>query len=291
MSNIIAVICDCDDTLAPDTTDWLLKQLGIKEPKKDFWPRTNRMAEEGWNPTLAYMYLMVSDIKNGRLEPLTKNKFEELGPNVGFYKGLPGAFKELQEEFLDESKYVTKGIELEFYVISSGLYQLIKETTIFPFLKDCWGSEFEFDSEGVISYPKSAVSFTEKTRFVFSINKGLIGPEYRRRPFHVNKQIRPEARRVPFKNMIYLGDGPTDIPCLSSINLFGGFSIGVGNPADKSYGKTYELGFGRRCNHIIEPDYRKNSKGRTLLEKVIKDIANRIILEEGLKSYGFGRSY
>jgi len=116
-------------------------------------------------------------------------------------------------------------VQIEFYIISGGFEEIIRGTPISSEMKDVFGCTFDERKDNLIV--KSVVTFTEKTKFLFAINKGIRGIELRRNPYSVNEVISRDQRRIPFPNMIYLGDGPTDIPCFSTIQQNGGKTIGV----------------------------------------------------------------
>ena len=145
---------------------------------------------------------------------------------------------------------------------------------------DVFACAFEYDEKGRAIAVKRAVTFTEKTKFIFAINKGISGEELRRKPYRVNDAVSPDDRRVPFDRMIYIGDGLSDIPCFAMIKYYNGQAIGVMPPEDTELGRPYELAQGQRLT--VGPytaDYREGSDLFKMLWRIVDGIASSILLE------------
>ena len=263
----IAIVADCDDTLAPDTTGQLLELCGINA--QDFFQNQSAsLVRAGWDPTLAYMRKMVELTQGGGpLSDLTQAKIRELADELEFYPGVPDCFQRIKENFEGNETFRDAGVRVESYVISGGISDLLQASVLRHSMHHIWACDFEYDSQGVISFPRNVISFTDKTRFLYMIHKGKVGPVFAGQPYAVNDHMTPEERPIPFSNMIYIGDGPSDIPCMSMLQANGGFVIGVlseDNPA-----KTWALGFGRRPNLTVPPDFREGEIAyKTLLQAV-----------------------
>src|SRR3989442_8192962 len=272
--NTIAIICDCDGTLAPDTTAFLLESNQIDQ--KQFWNDVSRLVSQGWDPPLAYMNRTMELMKAGEIEQNTNKKLDKLGSKIVPYDGVPEFIPELMALIKKNNDFVKAGVNLEFYVISSGIEELIKGSVLSNHFNDIFGGRFAEDETGVITSIKSSVTFTEKTKFLYAINKGIKGDELRKKPYLVNDAIKRVDRRIPFEYMIYLGDGPSDIPCFSALRDYGGNCIGiVGN--DSAY-KGYELARGKRTT--IGPysrNYKKDSDLRMMLETIINKVGYVIV--------------
>lgn len=272
VSRTIALVFDCDDTLAPDTTTWLLQQFGVDTDA--FWQRAGDLVRAGWDPPLAYLDLIRMEADAGNLKGLTRERLAELGPKVEFYPGVPEVFDALRDFVMAEKRFRHYGINLHYYVISSGIEDLLVHTRIAPYLHDLWGCRLAYDDQGRIRGPRAVITFTEKTRYLFCINKGIVGAVQRENPYLVNASIDQEARPIPFSNIVYLGDGPSDVPSMRVVDLFKGFTIGV--TCEKNAKRAYELSLGRRARMTAEADFSEGKLLRTYLQEHIKRTATRI---------------
>jgi phosphoserine phosphatase len=216
--NVIAVVFDFDDTLTNDSTTALIESVGIDAT--DFWGnKAKALLDAGWDPTPAYLKLLLDNVGKGRpFGKLTNARLREFGGTLNFYPGLPGLFKDLRDSV---AEHHISNPAIEFYVVSGGLEEVIRGSSIAKHLAGIWACEFA-EEGGQIRHLKNIVSFTEKTKYLFQINKG-IGEAAT--PYAVNERVDQSARRVPFENMIYVGDGLTDVPCFSLVKHFGGGSV------------------------------------------------------------------
>ncbi len=268
----IALICDYDQTLSPHymQDEVLFPYFGI-DPKQ-FWLKCNQLvSEHGYDNELAYMKAILEYLS---LDRPSNNSLRELGAKLNFYKGLPEMFDELKSLITPEQHALD--VKLEYYIISSGLQVILEGSRLAPYCKAIFGCEFGEDEEGKINFPRRVISHTTKTQFLFRINKGMLD-----RSQDVNDHMPPEMRPVPFENMIYVGDGPTDVPCFTVMRRNGGRAIAVYNPDDESrssFKKCYQLtGTADRVRHIAPSDYRQGRHLRLLLEEMITEIASRIV--------------
>jgi len=226
-SSVIAIICDFDDTLGDDTTNLFLKEkLGMNEKEIDnFWNKDVKgLITKGWDPPLAYIDRILTRQSKKNLK-VTNQDLRELGKKVHLYQGVSDLFQRLRSSVDSRKEFQEAHIQVEFYIISGGFEEIIRGTTISNEMKDIFGCTFAEIKGNLI--PKSIVTFTEKTKFLYAINKGISGIELRRNPYSVNDVIPKEQRRISFSNMIYIGDGPTDIPCFSTVQQNGGKTVGI----------------------------------------------------------------
>ena len=267
--NAIALIFDCDDTLCEDTTTFLLNELEIDA--NTFWRSVNLMVRKGWDPQLATMRKFLR-IVNGEKIRLTNQKLMEIGARIDFFPGIPRIFEQLREYINDLEEAEDQGIFIEYYVVSSGFEELLRGSIIASQMTDIFGCTFDVNPQtGIIRFPKSVVSFTEKTRFIFAINKGISGPKLRKSPYDVNNVVEDDQRRIPFHNMIYIGDGPSDIPCFSLLMKNKGYAIGV--YGKKTVKKAWQLARGHRMTVGPYPrDYSEGQPLRTMIERTVKEI-------------------
>ena len=265
---VIAIIFDCDDTLCPDTISFMLQNYGLSP--EEFWRDIDTRVRLGWDPPHAYMNRILELVHEGRLGDLTRSNLIALGGRLPLFAGLPDAFIELRNFVKDDPELSNARVTLEFYIVSGGLEEMIRGSALGSHADGIFGCNFEHDSKTDLPFAvKSTVSFTEKTRFVFAIHKGVSAQDARTNPYLVNDAIPDKERRIPIKNMVYVGDGPSDIPCLSLITKGGGEGIGV-SPATGTFAKAYEMARGERIS--VGPytaDYRSGTDMRKALKQII----------------------
>jgi hypothetical protein len=273
LQNSIALVYDYDQTLSPFymQDDVIFPAFGINAEK--FWERCEYLVQtEGYDHELAYMKCLLDYLAMDRP---TNQQLKQLGAKMRLYKGLPEMFEEFNLDLL-EQHHSAAGIHVDHFVVSSGLKVLIEGSKLRPYLREVFGCEYAEDPEGRISFPRRVISHTQKTQYLFRINKGLLDMAQ-----DVNDHMPDEARPVPFPNMIYIGDGPTDVPCFAIMRKNGGHAIAVYNPDDPtraSFKKCYDLStHADRVRHIAPSDYRRGSHLRLLLEEIVRDIADRIL--------------
>jgi hypothetical protein len=280
--NIISLIFDCDETLCFDTTDFVL--LELDQDLVSFWSGVSSKVKRGWDPPLAYMTQFMDVVKKEKPN-LTVENLKEIGKKIKLYDGVEEMLIQLRQIIKKNKEYQEAEVKLEYYVISGGFEPVIKASKI----KDCdvqdvFGCNFATDKKGKLLGPKSTISFTEKTRFLYAINKGVPGAELRKEPSLVNQPMDGSERRIPFSNMIYLGDGFSDIPCFSMLEHNGG--VGVGVFTERAYRRGYELAISRRIMAgPYKPDYRKGTDVRLFLEERIRALADSVA-EKRMKELG-----
>ena len=282
---VIAIIFDFDGTLAPDSITYLLKESNIDADA--FWKHITKMVERGWDPPIASMTRILELVGDGSVD-LTTSRMRELGWKLKPFYGLPGMFDQLQQMVKNKHEFSDAGIELEFYVISGGLEEIIRGSPIAKHVTGIFGCTFEHDDE--TNQPvaiKSAISFTEKTRFLFGIHKGFSESELRTKPYLVNDALK--EKRVPLDHMIYIGDGPSDIPCFSVVKNGRGDTIGIRRLKRKEgeISKGYEMARGQRITQgPYKADYSEGSEMRDAIEDAILDIGHDILRQRKERRIG-----
>lgn len=271
--NTIAIVYDYDQTLSPTymQEEAIFPHFGIHA--KNFWDRCAELVSgEGYDNELAYMKVMLDTLAMDRP---TNAHLRDLGSKLNFYPGLPEMFTEFGNGLLN-ADHEAHGITVEHYIISSGLKALIEGSRLAPHVKAIFGCEFAEDSQGRITFPRRVISHTQKTQYLFRINKGMLDMSQ-----DVNDHMPSELRPIPFPNMIYVGDGPTDVPCFTVMRRSGGQAIAVYNPNDPtrtSFRKCYQLSVhADRVKNIAPSDFRQGSHLRLLLEEMVHEIADRIV--------------
>lgn len=270
--SVIAVVFDFDETLGPDTISLFLQQQKIKP--SEFWQEVNKMVSDGWDPPLAYMHKMFDLSQEGQLD-ISKKALSKTGKSLKLFPGLPIAFSELREFVRKNPELKHARVSIEFYIVSGGMEELIRSTKLGDEVDGIFGSNFAYDESGHAIGIRSAISFTEKTRYVHALRKGIEVNEIRTNPYRINDAISKDQERIPFSHMIYIGDGPSDIPCLSMITGNGGTGIGVSAPSG-TFKKGYELARGKR---ITVGPYTANYKKGSDMRKVLEETILRVGLE------------
>lgn len=220
----IAIILDCDGTIANDTTSQLIESIGGNPIC--FWKDVDHRFSEGWDPPLLWMPKLI-EYANKLSKPLSKGLFFDVGKKIKFFDGIPQCFTSIKKWFTEEARKQDVELGLKFFIITGGLEDLILETELVNHVDEIYGCTFHFDDKGEADQPMSSVTFTEKTRFIFSINKGIEKKSERTDPGIVNVYMPQSKRPVPLNKVIYIGDGPTDVPCFTIINRAGGQVIGI----------------------------------------------------------------
>ncbi len=258
---IVAIVYDFDKTLcSEDMQNYsFIPALGMTP--EEFWGATSVFSEKtNVERILSYMYMMIKLAKDKGIK-LTKEYLKGLGKDIKFYPGVLTWFKRINE--YGESL----GIQVEHYLVSSGTKEIIDGCAIADQFKAIYGCEFLFGEDGLPIWPKLTINYTAKTQFIYRITKGVLDVTD---DSNVNRRI--NTKRVPFQNIVYLGDGMTDIPCMALVKESGGKSIAIYTKDSKD--KAMELYNENRVNFICKADYSSNSQ----LEKVIKLVINSVAI-------------
>jgi len=276
--NVIAIICDCDRTLCPDTTESLIRTLGYNE--REFWKEVDVLVNDGWDPPIAYLTQLLKGNYSDPPRRITRKLLDEVGRKTEFYPGVLDFVERLQGKINSNREFKDARITLELFIITGGIEEILVSSKIRKIAKEIFGCLLNFPEDGTSDAIKRVVSFTEKTKFVFAINKGISANELQRKPYKVNDFIKQEERRIPIRHMIYIGDGPSDIPCFSMIKDYGGNIIGVMPPEDKDLKKPYELSQGARLT--VGPytaDYRDGTDLYKMLSRIVDGISDKILIK------------
>lgn len=249
--NVLALTFDFDDTLAPDSSSFFLERQGV-DPA-DFWSRivAKRIAH-GWDPVPAYLY-EIKKLGERLGRPFTRSDFTEAGKRLSFHEGLPQFFESLRQDL----KASRPNVELEYYLISSGIGDLIRASEVAPYFTDIWSCDWHYHDDGTIDFPSNIISFTDKTRFIYRICKGMVGPDYRCRPFEVNKRV--TNLRIPMEKIVYVGDGLTDVPVFSLLKQHKATCFAVFNPHAENRSKAWGFIEEERVKGLYSPRFTRES--------------------------------
>ncbi len=269
--NRVAIMYDFDKTLTyKDMQEYsLIPELGYDDPSK-FWAEvTNLKTENNMDAILAYLYwLLKKSIDTDR--PIRKKDFEILGKDIEFFPGVISWFDRINE--IGKSL----GLEIEHYIISSGMKEIIDGTSISKHFKKVYACRYYYDINGVAKWPSLVVNYTTKTQYIFRINKQILD-EYE--DDKLNEYTEDSKRPIPFKRMIYVGDGMTDVPCMKLVKEHGGKSIAVFNKDnERNYNLSKTLVDTVRANYMCEANYIEEGP----MENLVKTILNYIAYDEAL---------
>ena len=268
----VALIYDFDGTLAPGNMQEYDFIPAVGKSNKEFWSEANSLAErQDADSILTYMAKMIQESKSKDLS-LRREAFRESGRNIRLYKGVKEWFSRIN------SYGEQHGISIVHYINSSGLKEIIEGTEIAHEFRKIYACTFLYDIDGIAYWPGVAVNYTNKTQFIFKINKGVESVYDSKQ---VNKFIPENERPVPFRNMIYVGDGTTDIPCMRLVKNFGGHSIAVYNPDEEKSARKDMTALIRdnRVNYVCPANYSEGSE----IDTVVKNIIDKIAIDTHLE--------
>lgn len=260
----MAISYDFDGTLAPGNMQEYDFIPALHTKPGDFWKMAGRLAaEHEMDQILAYMHLMLEEARKAHVA-VRKADFKNFGKSIQLFPGVHEWFKRIN------TYAKTKGVRLEHFIISSGIREMVEGTPIHKEFKKVYASGFMFDHNGVACWPALAVNYTNKTQYLFRINKGSLDVHDNS---VINKFVPKEQRPIPFENMIFIGDGETDIPCMRLVKDQGGHSIAVYNPGKhgtKAHaGRLIKDG---RATLDAPADYRANSA----IDQAVKAIIDKV---------------
>ena len=264
---VIAIMYDFDKTLAiTDMQNFsFIPSLGYTP--EEFWKETTKFCEKmDIDRVLGYMYMMLSLAKKQGIK-ITRKYLNEQGKSIKYFRGVENWFERIKEYGRE------KGLIIEHYLITSGNKEIVEGTSIFKEFKQVFGCEYIYDDETLeATWPKTMINYTQKTQYIFRISKGLIESNDDSK---INEKTL--VRRVPYENMIYLGDGLTDVPSMIVVKENNGTSIAVYKKGERD--KVSRLFEDGRVNYICKADFSENGE----LDKVVKLIIDGIQIKESLE--------
>lgn len=266
---VVAICYDFDKTLSPDDMQAQGYIQSVGDDVQSFWKESNGLAEDNdMDQNLAYMFTMIQKA-HGKFV-FNRQALMDYGAKVQLFPGVETWFKRIREYGR------SKGVVVEHYIISSGLKEMIEGTIVAKEFEKIYASSFYYDSCGVAQWPAQVINYTSKTQFLFRIEKGTLDVN----DSAVNDYFEPEDIRIPFRNMIYIGDSDTDIPCMKLINANSGHSIGVFNPETNDKRKVYKMMEDKRIKYFAPANYTEDSE----LDRLVKAIIDQTASNEKLMS-------
>ena len=271
---VLAICYDFDKTLSPDDmqAQGFIQSVGYDVG--EFWKQSNGLASgNDMDQNLAYMLMMQQAAEGKKL--FTRGELMKCGKEVALFPGVKDWFKRI-------CTYGEKhGVLVEHYIISSGLKEMIEGTDVAGEFKKIYASSFFYNEKGVAIWPAQVVNYTNKTQFLFRIEKGVLDIN----DPGVNDSFAPDEMRVPFRNMVYIGDSDTDVPCMKLVNVNGGYSIGVYNADTKDKTKVYKMMRENRIKYYAPADYSEGKELDILLKAIIDRTAENEALESRFYAY------
>ena len=267
----LALIYDFDGTLAPGNMQERQFIPDIGMTAADFWKEVDALAQEHYaDGILTYMFVMLEKARaSGR--PVRREHLVAKSHEIEFFPGVEDWFTRIDEYGRE------KGVCVEHYVISSGNSEIIESTAIADRFTRIYASKFLYDARGFAVWPAVAINFTTKTQYLFRINKGAHDWED---SSIINQFVPPEERPVPFQNMIYIGDGETDVPCFRLVKDLGGLSIAV--YADGAHHQAEQYRREGRVNSVAPAVYTDGSELDCAVRSYIDLVAARSTLRRAL---------
>lgn len=286
MQNVIAIIWDFDKTLINGYMQSpIFADYGVDE--KEFWKEVNsmpaQMKEKGIrvNPDTAYLIHFTRKAKDGTFKGLSNEKLREYGAKQRFYAGIPEFLQKTKDMLKDDPECIEYNIRVEHYIVSTGFAEVIRGTTLKDLVEDIWGCELiegeGSEKEPVISEICYTIDNTTKTKAIFEINKGVNKNE----KINVNSKMNELQRRISFENMIYIADGPSDVPAFSLVKKYGGSTFAIYPKGDvRAFKQVEQLREDSRIDMFAEADYTEGSTAYMWIVNKINEYAQRIIQVE-----------
>lgn len=259
----VAICYDFDGTLAPGNMQEYGFMKALKTTPKTFWKKSDTLSEkQSADKNLCYMYTMMDQAKAKGI-PFKREDLREYGKDIKLFKGVETWFSRINAYAAEN------GIELQHYLLSSGLKEIVEGLPISREFTKIYACSFMYDSNGVAFAPAQVVNYTTKTQYLFRISKGCLDET----DTLVNEKTPKAQRNIPFDRMLYIGDGLTDVPCMATLRKFGGRALAVYRPRTKKGSKSaQQLLDDGRVDNISPADYSEGSR----LDQQVKAWLNRI---------------
>jgi phosphoglycolate phosphatase-like HAD superfamily hydrolase len=276
LSKRIAVVFDFDDTLAPDSYHSLLESCGLDYAtfKQE---RVQPLVDAGWDEILAKLYCLIRDSQQRDDVKITRAHLAKLGRDIKFFDGVPEMFARVRNSACD----VIPDVEVEFYLLSSGILEIAAATPIADQFTAMWGCQFHYSDDGEISFVKQIISHFEKVRYLLQLSKGMNESGKQAQPQDVYQDVATEQLHVPLNQIIYVGDGSSDMPVFDFLNERQGMALAVFKAQTAAgWSGHRSMHKGQRVQNLAPVDYREDSELMQSLTLATQSICKQIALRE-----------
>lgn len=275
MTTNIGVVFDFDDTLAPDSMSAFLESIGV-DPDGDFWPkRVQARVKKGWDPIPAQFHALVEESRaRPPRERITRERLARFGRSLELFEGVPQIFERLRKR----ASETNPDVEVEFYLVSCGIGEVIRSSRAARHFERIWASELHYDSEGAIDFTRVVVSHTEKTKFLHRISEGRLEGVERPGAYRTRGATKVH---VPLRQIVYVGDGFTDLPCFSLLADHAGVGLGVYKEGtQKRWGALLRPSQRGRVENLARADYRTGSELSESILLAVESLCRLIELKQ-----------
>lgn len=276
-TNRIAVVFDFDETLTPkDSFAVLLESCGF-DPEAFKKNRVQALTDQGWEKYLARAYTLVKEAQQ-RAGSITKDKLAEVGRNIQLYKGTEDLFARLQRRIHG----ISEDIDLEFYLISGGFADIPRNTAIAKDFKQMWGCELHYNEAGAVEFIKRQMTHTEKTRYLYYLSEGIKESDNDKDLIYNYSSRQTKDLHVPLSQVVYVGDGASDVPCFDAINQYGGMAIGIYPEGSSVEDWKYmeNISEEQRLSNLVSAGFEEDSDLMQSLYLCVECIAKQIVLSQ-----------
>ena len=271
--NRIALVFDFDETLAPDTFTALLERCDI-DPENFHKTRVKPLLEMGWDKKLARFHCLIEDSQQNDALKITLDTFKEVGQNLELYPDAEKMFGRVR----DWAREILPDIEVEFYLLTAGMLEIPRATTIAEEFRVLWGGELHFDDKNELAFVKRTVSYPDKIRYILKLCKGMDIDDPKITD-DVYRFVPEEQWHLPLSQLIYVGDGDSDMPAFAYLKDHEGLAIGVFQGQSAEDWEGYEdMHDDRRVQNLAESDYREGSELMQSLKLAVESVAKQIAL-------------
>lgn len=277
VSNRIAIVFDFDETLTPeDSFKSLLRhcQLDIDDVVDN---RIQPLLDQGWEKYLARAYCLTKASQQ-RSEKITQDTLAQVGRQIPLYQGVDQLFSQLRQHVQE----IDAGIELEFYLISGGFIDIPRNTSIAKYFVRMWGCELQYDETGAVEFMKRQMTHTEKTRYLYYLSKGIEQSQNEKDLIYNYPNLPAEELHVPLSQVIYVGDGASDVPCFDVIRQYGGTAIGIyaKERSLEEWEYLEDIRVSQRLSNLVPAGYTEGSELMQSLILSVEYLAKKIVLHQ-----------